>query len=417
MRELAPNLGRIEHSGTAIVSLGYERRQVGHPLGRHGGGGAGGRKQSDPGVQLQQSEISAPCPGGEDAVAGFRRRGPAARAGRNARRRTSPAGHRARGEALAASAASRSICDVAHWPRTMPQYHVGHQELGRRDRGPRGRPAALSTGRQRLSRRRRSRLHPRRRASGRAAAGELSAKTGNSVMMPKVPSPDRGERVRVRAASPGETLAFPTSARRQKCSIQPGCCCGGCLAMFMHLGFALVETGLCRAKNTAHTMSMNLMVYVLACLAFWGFGFALGWELERTAQRGGTRISTRVERIAASWTTALAWGLPRTLWAIRPAAIAMDCLDGRASFLAALRTTSFCRCSSLPWSRWASPRRSRPAPWPNDGLGETSPPLWNLVRAAVFDPCQLGLGRRLARPKLASIGNSATASWTSPARA
>ena len=51
----------------------------------------------------------------------------------------------------------------------------------------------------------------------------------------------------------------------------------GCLAMFMHLGFALVETGLCRAKNAAHTMSMNLMVYVFACLAFWAFGFALGW--------------------------------------------------------------------------------------------------------------------------------------------
>ena len=51
----------------------------------------------------------------------------------------------------------------------------------------------------------------------------------------------------------------------------------GFLVMFMHLGFALVETGLCRAKNAAHTMSMNLMVYALACLAFWVFGFALGW--------------------------------------------------------------------------------------------------------------------------------------------
>ena len=51
----------------------------------------------------------------------------------------------------------------------------------------------------------------------------------------------------------------------------------GFLAMFTHLGFALAETGLCRAKNAVHTMSMNLMVYALACLAFWGYGFALGW--------------------------------------------------------------------------------------------------------------------------------------------
>ncbi len=31
----------------------------------------------------------------------------------------------------------------------------------------------------------------------------------------------------------------------------------GFLVMFMQTGFAMVETGLCRAKNAAHTMSMN----------------------------------------------------------------------------------------------------------------------------------------------------------------
>jgi Amt family ammonium transporter len=51
----------------------------------------------------------------------------------------------------------------------------------------------------------------------------------------------------------------------------------GLLVLLMHLGLALVETGLCRAKNAAHTMSMNLMVYALSCLAFWGYGFALAW--------------------------------------------------------------------------------------------------------------------------------------------
>src|SRR5438552_14581382 len=35
----------------------------------------------------------------------------------------------------------------------------------------------------------------------------------------------------------------------------------GFLVMFMQAGFALVETGLIRGKNAAHTMSMNFMVY------------------------------------------------------------------------------------------------------------------------------------------------------------
>jgi Amt family ammonium transporter len=51
----------------------------------------------------------------------------------------------------------------------------------------------------------------------------------------------------------------------------------GFLVMFMQAGFMMVETGLCRAKNAAHTGAMNLMIYPLGCLAFWVYGFALGW--------------------------------------------------------------------------------------------------------------------------------------------
>jgi ammonium transporter, Amt family len=48
----------------------------------------------------------------------------------------------------------------------------------------------------------------------------------------------------------------------------------GYLVMFMQLGFALVETGFTRAKNAAHTMLMNFMVYVIGMLGFWICGFA-----------------------------------------------------------------------------------------------------------------------------------------------
>ncbi|HEY4233577.1 MAG TPA: ammonium transporter [Lacipirellulaceae bacterium] len=48
----------------------------------------------------------------------------------------------------------------------------------------------------------------------------------------------------------------------------------GFLVMFMQAGFALVETGLCRAKNSAHTMSMNFMIYPLGMIGFYVCGFA-----------------------------------------------------------------------------------------------------------------------------------------------
>jgi Amt family ammonium transporter len=51
----------------------------------------------------------------------------------------------------------------------------------------------------------------------------------------------------------------------------------GFLVMFMQAGFMLVETGLARAKNASHTASMNFMIYPLGCLAFWVYGFAIGW--------------------------------------------------------------------------------------------------------------------------------------------
>ncbi len=52
----------------------------------------------------------------------------------------------------------------------------------------------------------------------------------------------------------------------------------GFLVMFMQAGFAMVETGFTRAKNVAHTMAMNFMVYTIGLLGFWicGFAFQMG---------------------------------------------------------------------------------------------------------------------------------------------
>ncbi|MFO0584201.1 MAG: ammonium transporter [Anaeromyxobacter sp.] len=49
----------------------------------------------------------------------------------------------------------------------------------------------------------------------------------------------------------------------------------GFLVMFMQAGFALVETGLTRAKNAAHTMTMNFLVYSIGIIGFYFIGFGL----------------------------------------------------------------------------------------------------------------------------------------------
>jgi Amt family ammonium transporter len=50
------------------------------------------------------------------------------------------------------------------------------------------------------------------------------------------------------------------------------------LVFFMNLGFATVESGLCRSKNTVNILSKNVIVFCITSLAFWaaGFGFMFG---------------------------------------------------------------------------------------------------------------------------------------------
>lgn len=48
----------------------------------------------------------------------------------------------------------------------------------------------------------------------------------------------------------------------------------GFLVMFMQAGFAMVETGLTRAKNAANIVMKNLMDFCMGSLAYWAVGFA-----------------------------------------------------------------------------------------------------------------------------------------------
>jgi len=47
------------------------------------------------------------------------------------------------------------------------------------------------------------------------------------------------------------------------------------MVFFFQCGFAMVETGFCRAKNAAHTMTMNFMVFLVGAVGYFLVGFAL----------------------------------------------------------------------------------------------------------------------------------------------
>jgi len=49
----------------------------------------------------------------------------------------------------------------------------------------------------------------------------------------------------------------------------------GFLVFFMQAGFAMVETGFCRAKNATNLMAKNTIDFVVASLVFMAFGFAI----------------------------------------------------------------------------------------------------------------------------------------------
>src|SRR6187397_3303532 len=50
---------------------------------------------------------------------------------------------------------------------------------------------------------------------------------------------------------------------------------GALLVIFMQAGFALVETGFCRAKHAAHVFSTNFAVFGLGFVAFFLVGFPI----------------------------------------------------------------------------------------------------------------------------------------------
>ncbi len=60
------------------------------------------------------------------------------------------------------------------------------------------------------------------------------------------------------------------------------------LVFFMQAGFALVEAGMTRAKNTVNILTKNVLDFCMAALAFWAFGFAIMF--------GGSALAAGLEK-------------------------------------------------------------------------------------------------------------------------
>ena len=62
----------------------------------------------------------------------------------------------------------------------------------------------------------------------------------------------------------------------------------GALVMFMHAGFAMLETGCCRAKNASNVLMKNLVNVCCGTLGWW----SIGWALAYGEQNGNGFIGT-----------------------------------------------------------------------------------------------------------------------------
>jgi ammonium transporter, Amt family len=66
----------------------------------------------------------------------------------------------------------------------------------------------------------------------------------------------------------------------------------GLLVFFMNAGFAMLEAGFCRAKNTVNVLVQNLLVFALTTVGFWAIGFGLmfgfggAWDVVGAADNG-----------------------------------------------------------------------------------------------------------------------------------
>lgn len=126
--ELSGRLASITHSGTAIISLGYDREQIGHKL--NGMGVVVPAVERSPILAVSFSSLKYPhrSPGGKEL---FRVFVGGARRPELAEMDDDSLLPLVESKLAGLLHISGEPCfrRIARWPATMPQYHVGHREL------------------------------------------------------------------------------------------------------------------------------------------------------------------------------------------------------------------------------------------------------------------------------------------------
>ena len=90
----------------------------------------------------------------------------------------------------------------------------------------------------------------------------------------------------------------------------------GILVFFMQAGFAMVETGMTRAKNACNIMMKNLMDFSIGALAFWALGYAfmygengnsfIGWDSSLVMMSSATDAGDNATRAGGVFQVVLA---------------------------------------------------------------------------------------------------------------
>ena len=129
---------------------------------------------------------------------------------------------------------------------------------------------------------------------------------------------------------------------------------GAILVIFMQAGFALVETGFCRAKHAAHVVSTNFAIFGLGFIGFFFVGFPLafgGFDVQ--AYFGDGQGAAVGSNLLGSGNWVFLW---KGGWALSGGGI----------------TPGSSPCSSTWSPSWTPWPRSRPARWPSGGSGAAS---------------------------------------------
>src|SRR5512147_1735135 len=105
----------------------------------------------------------------------------------------------------------------------------------------------------------------------------------------------------------------------------------GALVFFMQAGFALVEAGFTRSKNTTNILFKNLMDFCIGTIVFWllGYGFMFG-----TANGfiGGIELFSKVDHGAALGLPNLALFFFQLVFAATAATIVSGAMAERTKF-------------------------------------------------------------------------------------